>query len=429
MSVDAAALHADEVTRLQVLTIRAGRRGWSRVDARWISESWDEAIRSLESAVAAAQVSAATAGAEYGAAALAEQGLYVAPNAFVRPGGFAGVSPDGRSLYGALYSPATTAKSLIAGGMAAPDAIAAAGKRLDRIMRTLIADTSRQAAGVDLATRPTVGYVRQLVGTSCPDCVILAGRFYRWNAGFLRHPGDDCIHVPTTKAASEGYTVDPYAHFESMTEAEQDEFWGKHNAQAIRDGADIYQVYNSRRGRTKTRMFTTEGTTRRGQASAGLKRGQRRLTPEGVYRMYPKREDAIRALEEHGYLLPGGQRPGGSIRGANYEGFGQMGRGGTRRAASEAVLQAREAGVREPSNRYTMMAAERRLHDARRDWEMVLEGRNPWSAPGFGNKPDPTGSSRGSAAGSARPLTPEIAAAVEKNYRRWLRTGGEVYIR
>ena len=425
MSVDEAARHADDITRLQLLTSRAGRRAWSRVDERWISESWAEALREFEAVITAAQVRAATYGAEYGAAALAEQGLYTPPNAFVRPAGFADISPDGRPLRGLLYSPATTAKSLIAEGASTSGALAAAGGRLDRILKSILSDTSRQAAGVDLAARPRVGYVRQLVGKSCPDCLILAGRYYRWNEGFDRHPGDDCVHVPTTEAAASGVTVDPYAHFNAMSAAEQDEFWGAANAKAIRDGADIYQVHNAKRGMTKTGIFTTEGTTRRGRASLGLARGQRRLTPEGIYQMYPDRADALRALEQHGYVLPGGQLPGGSIRGANYEGFGALGKGGTARAATDAVLRARETGVRDPSVRYTMTAAERRLHDATLDWETVLAGRNPWGAPGFGTTADPTGRIR--RATSTAPLTPAVAAAVEKNYRRWAATGGQIF--
>ena len=104
-----------------------------------------------------------------------------------------------------------------------------------------------------------------------------------------------------------------------------------------------------------------------------------------------------------------------------------MGRGGTRRAASEAVQLARETGVRDPRSRYTMTAAERRLYDAERNWDEVLAGRNPYASPGFGNTPDPYGLGLNrTGAGKAAPLTPEIAAQVEKDYRRWLRTGGEI---
>src|SRR5690606_37444449 len=96
------------------------------------------------------------------------------------------------------------------------------------------------------------------------------------------------------------------------------------------------------------------------------------MTPESIYDNAARfggrtdaerREYALRELRHHGYILPEGQVPGGSLRGQR-EGFGQMGRGGTRKAASRAVVDYRETGVRDPRSRYTMTAQERRLYDA-----------------------------------------------------------------
>lgn len=387
--------------------VRAARRSWTMVDPEWISESWNEALDALTEAMSAAQVRVAAAGAEYGAAALAEQGLYVAPQGFVNPAAFgSGYAPDGRTLRGLLYSPAPAAKTLISGGVVTPEAMAAAGFRLDRIVKSVLADTARQAASIDIAARTRVGYVRCLVGKSCPDCLMLAGRYYMWNAGFLRHPGDDCVHVPTSRAAASGVTVDPYAHFNAMTREEQDEFWGAANAQAIRDGADIYQVWNARRGMTPNGLATTAGLGQGGWARHTLGESQVRLTPEGIYQRYPNRADTLRVLQEHGYILPGGQIPGGVIRGPDYIGFGALGAGGRNVGARQAVMDAWRTGVRDPNERATMTAAERRLFDATLAWEAVLDGRNPY----------------GSTA-----LTPQIAAQVERNYRRWLATRGEIF--
>jgi hypothetical protein len=75
-----------------------------------------------------------------------------------------------------------------------------------------------------------------------------------------------------------------------------------------------------------------------------------------------------------------------------------------------------------------MTAAELRLSDAERDYQMVLRGRNPWASRGFGRTPDPYGAGLNTVGGgSGAPLTPQIAAAVENNYRRWLATGGQIY--
>lgn len=431
--------------RLQVLALAAGRRSWRRVDERFLSETWQRALADLSPVVAAVQVRAAESGASYGAATLAEQGSYVAPDAFVNPAAFGGYAADGRSLDGLLYSPITTAKDLIAGGMGAAQALMQARGSLETLLRTTVADAGRQASSVDVAARRGVGYVRMLNPPSCPRCVVLAGKFFRWNTGFLRHPKCDCVHVMSTVgstqgARDEGLISDPYDYFKGLPKAQQDRLWGANPAQAIRDGADIFQVTNVKRvtsgmreaGISPGRNFTLEGVTRRGNARQGLNPGQRRMTPDFIYRQaagqpHP-REFALDLLKTHGYILPGGQNPLGSIVGQR-EGFGALGRGGTRKAASQAVLNARATGVRDGS-RYTMTEAERRLYDAKRRWEMVQQGRNPYSSPGFGSTPDPFGLGLNRVGvGPSAPLTPRIAADVERDYRRWLASGGQKFAR
>ncbi len=716
--------HVRQVGGIQTATVGAGRRTWAKVDPAHISESWAEQSQALGQVVLAAQQRAATEGSGYAAAVLAEQGTWVAPQAFVDPSALAGWAPDGRTLEGLLNSPAITAKNLIGKGFSTQDALLAAGQGLDVILSSLMADTSRQAASIDIAARDGVGWVRMVNPPCCDRCAILAGRFYRWNDGFLRHPrclpagtvvsgpqveaatrrwyegelvvirtaagqelsitgnhpvltdqgwvpahlvqegdhvvrstrlegatplvvpdeqqapalveyvrradgmvplghvptsaedfhgdgldgqvdvvladrllrhrgdtaateffqqplfsgrsghasgfdregsseqllwglmgsshcsvcgtglqgtllgghlggsdesgfgsvayrhagflqapaddvsGDavslaervlalpglvgirdvvdgerdlsprwdpatptfsaddlqaysgpgldllarlagqveldrvveveriswsghvynlstvegwysadglivsncDCIHRPATAgslaaARSEGLIQDPYEYFRSLSAAEQDRIFTRAGAQAIRDGADMGRVVNSRRGMTANGMFTSEGMGKRGFARQQLRPGQRRLTPEGLAQMYPDRAEYLAALREHGYLIPGGQDPLGSLKGAWYEGYGGLGRGGTRKAATAEVLRAQAAGVRSGS-RYTMTAAERRLYDAQTQWAAVLEGRNPW---GKG------------------PLTPQIAAAVEKNYRNQLTSAGQVF--
>lgn len=421
--------------RLQVLAVAAARRSWSRIDPQFLSETWTRALWDLTPVVSAVQVRAATAGASYGAMSLAEQGAYVAPEAFVDPAAFGGYAADGRSLTGALYSPITNVKTWIGGGYGAQQALSMGRSSLETLIRTTVADAGRQAASVDVAARKGVGYVRMLNPPSCPRCVVLAGKFFRWNTGFRRHPRCDCVHVMSTVgstqgARDEGLISDPYNYFHGLSKAEQDRMWGANSAQAIRDGADIFQVTNARRD--VHGMFTTEGTTRRGYASQGLKRGQRRMTPDAIYRQAAGQPDsrafALDLLKTHGYVLPGGQNPLGSLRG-QAEGFGVLGHGGARKAASQAVLDARATGVRDPVSRYTMTAAERRLYDAEQRWKLVQRGQNPIAPPGFGNTPDPTGWRMTYTVPSRSPLTPKIAADVENDYRRWLASGGQKFTR
>ena len=419
--------------RIQVLAVKAARRSWAKVNPSFISESWEaEVRRNLTPVIAAAQVRAAASGATYSAMTLAQQNTYSAPVAFTDPAAFGGYSSGGYPLETLLYGSAYHAKGLIADGASAPAALERTSGFLDTVVSGVIADAARQAASVDIATRPGTGYVRMLNPPSCSRCVVLAGRYYRWNAGFRRHPGCDCVHVAsrigsTDAALSEGLVDDPYAYFKSLSKAEQDRIFGKGYSDAIRDGGDIYQVVNSRRGRKGA--FTTEGTGRRGHAGSVLKPGQRRMTPDTIYRLNPNRADAIQALKDQGYILPQGQVAGGVFRGANYEGFGALGRGGTRRAASQAVLDARASGIRDPRSRYTMTAAERRLYDARQRYEIALSGRSPYTSPGFGSTPDPYGLGLNRIGASYRPVTPKELAQAELDYRRWLATNGEVFDR
>lgn len=431
----AAVKHYKQMQRFQALAVVTAMELWSEVSLTDLTGSWAAQIPLLLPVLADMQERAADAGAAYGAQTLADQGLYEAPAHFVNASAFAGLASDGRSLAGLLYSPIPHTKTLIAGGMAPQQALKQGGKFLTTVTRTQVADAGRGAAGVDTVARPRVGYIRMLNPPSCSRCSVLAGRFYRWNTGFRRHPRCDCIHVQTTavKAAStEGLIHDPYEYFKSLSPAEQDKAYTKAGAQAIRDGSDIFQVVNSRRGMTYAgessdgtfrgqslkRAFTTEGTSKRGnfRAISGDATRGRRLTPEAIYELNGNNRSAVLAdLEKYGYILPGGQNPLGSITGQR-EGYGALGHGGSYEAARKRVEDAIAYG-RDPKVRATMTEAERRLFDAKARWELVQQGINPYSAPSMTPRAKVMGS----------PLTPQIAAQVEKDYRRWVATGGQVF--
>ena len=112
-------------------------------------------------------------------------------------------------------------------------------------------------------------------------------------------------------------TFDPQAYFGSLPEAEQNRVFTRAGAQAIRDGADIGQVVNARRGMRTTTSYgrrvrtTTVGAPRRGSRHTSFTRAQRadggtpspvRLMPEQIYADAKDREDAIRLLGRFGYL-------------------------------------------------------------------------------------------------------------------------------
>ena len=390
---ETAVKHYRAMSRLQRSARAAAAVAWSSLSAAYLSESWDSVSPALERAVSRLQLDAATRGAGYGARALADQGLYEAPEAWVDPSSLAGVSSRGASLGAALYSAIPHTKDLIAGGMPERVALARGREVLQMSAAAQVADAGRTAAGLDTFARPRVGYVRMLNPPSCSRCSVLAGRFYRNNEGFQRHPRCDCVHVPTTRteaAESEGLVHDPYAYFESLSESAQDKTFGKAQAQAIRDGADLFQVVNARRGMSYAGVsadgsrrgqkvasdFTREGATRRALWGGANPKGKR-LTPDAIYAQGLPREATLDLLAKHGYLLPQGQVAEGAIRGA---------------------------GPVVP--RSDLTAAEKRLQTARLRWEAVQDGRNPHG--------------RG-------PLTPEVAARVEADYRRWLASNGQIH--
>src|SRR5690606_6627480 len=107
------------------------------------------------------------------------------------------------------------------------------------------------------AHRQASGYVRMVNPPCCPRCAILAGRWYRWSAGFQRHPRCDCVHIPSRESVAGDLRTDPEALFREgkirgLTEAE---------TQAIRDGADMARVVNVKRSGIYTaggRRYTRE---------------------------------------------------------------------------------------------------------------------------------------------------------------------------
>lgn len=335
--------------RLITAVVADARRLWRQVDVADLDGWFRQYGPRLVVMLAAAQLAAARAADGYVTDTLEAQGIDPDPLGHVAAAAFSGLASDGRTLDGLLLSPVLTVKEAIGQGARPRLAVARGWAHLDMILSTQVADAGRTADGAALAARPRVGgYVRMLQGKSCSRCVILAGRWYRWNAGFDRHPRCDCIHIPAAEDQAGDLRTDPRQYFDSLTEAEQDRAFTKAGAQAIRDGADMNQVVNARRGarglntaagrRTREEaralrdgrdrgsmqtervygrdaFITTEGTTSRGIAGrrlADLQKidGQRyrrsrtpRLMPEQIYRDATSREDAIRLLRRFGYII------------------------------------------------------------------------------------------------------------------------------
>lgn len=310
----------DHYERQQRLTaaalVAARRRGWR--DARGVA-----------GVVAAFQILAAEDAARSIGPMLAEQDLPDEPLAQVLPRSVAGTASDGRSLVGLLDQ-------------------AASPEALGLMVVTQIQDAARAAGAIGVGIRRDMGYVRMLNPPSCSRCAVLAGKFYRWNDGFLRHPRCDCRHVPSRENVAGDLTTDPDAYFHSLSPAEQNRIFTKAGAESVRLGADLGQVVNARRvtagmryaqgSKTTTRVirgeeftvnvktatarrnvagepdsrgqFTTEGSTVRGlaaQQQKALRRSggpnQARLMPETILTAAEDQADAVRLLRLHGYVI------------------------------------------------------------------------------------------------------------------------------
>lgn len=191
--------------------------------------------------------------------------------------------------------------------------------RIDRVVSTLVADAARSASSVSMATRPKVyGYVRVVSTPCCSRCAILAGREYRWDADFPRHPQCDCSELPIEHPGSE-FLTDPEelvdgGHVRGLSKADMD---------AYHDGADLSQLVNAKNGGLQRVNFgpgrtvttTNAGTSSRGVAGRSLgdlqkQDGSRyrvssrmRLTPDSIYKVADgDRATALRLLKRHGYI-------------------------------------------------------------------------------------------------------------------------------
>lgn len=245
-------------------------------------QTWPAVAQRLHLTVSAAQYGSAQAASLYVPKVLAQTNQVNDPDGQIDPSAFAGFASDGRQLDSLLYGAVTQAKTAVAGGATAEQGLQSGRAWLDMAVQTLVADAGRSAVSAGIASRRQVGgWVRMLNPPSCSRCAVLAGKWFKWNAGFRRHPRCDCVHIPASESISGDLRVNPQALFQ----ANQVTGLSVAQTKALNDGADMAKVVNATRG-----MSTT-----------AISRGGR-LTPEGIYRRADSRDDAIRLLKQHGYL-------------------------------------------------------------------------------------------------------------------------------
>lgn len=300
--------------------------------------TWETTWRStvgpqMAEVVTAGQEAAAAQSSTYMLSVLTELGIPAKAPTDLVPAAFGGIAGDGRPVDSLLYGAViTAAKAQYEPQMAdlqpaqiEESALASAEAWIEETARTLMADAARAAEVTALTQRPWVeGWVRMVEPGACSRCVVLAGKFYLYNAGFERHPNCLCHHIPASENIAHDLYTNPQAYFDHLSKAEQDRVFTNAGAEAIRLGADISQVVNARRGMhtaqqnprgwipkgrlQAVKMFgrdvfvTTEGVTKHGVY--GKRRGVKpvRLMPESILSLATDRADAIRLLRVYGYI-------------------------------------------------------------------------------------------------------------------------------
>lgn len=279
---------------------------------------------SIVTAVAQGQFTIADAAQAYIAASMVAQGGEATAQAALNAAAFAGIAPDGGSLQTLLFLPAIGVRTRLAAGYTPVESMLGGLVDMARYASTSIADAGRSADQTGMtADRQCVAYTRVVNLPACSRCIILSGQQYSTSEGFLRHPNCDCQVVPLRDAEWRGVPT-PEALFQQLTPEQQNKAFTVAGAKAIREGADIGQVVNARRGMSVAHVHgrdlqvTSEGTTRRGVYGRQLRRaggnfarfpGERyarsttpRLMPEEIFRIADDRDEQLRLLRRYGYL-------------------------------------------------------------------------------------------------------------------------------
>lgn len=284
---------------------------WAALADHWWGLRWESfqddfvaGLPDMVDLVARAQAEAAGFGAEFANGQVGGQ-------VRVRPEAIAGSASDGRSLAGLLVRPMVRTFTAASLGASAPSAMNFGSEAFQRIASTQVEDAARAGEQAAMGGNDEVrGYLRLVEPKACGRCIILAGRFYRWNEGFDRHPSCRCTHKPITGGWTDA-DQDPRQLFDAMDPADQERAFTKAGAEAIRLGADPARVVNARRGMsTATSPAGRQVLTRRsvlGQkvfTTSVLAKGRGiRLMPESILELATDHVDAVRLLREHQYIL------------------------------------------------------------------------------------------------------------------------------
>jgi len=291
--------HQEARAALADTTARAVLAEWAKVKPESVARDWAALLPRVTAFVQAGQLHAAEGSHTFMRELLGDEAKE-APQ--VVPEQFASQTPDGRDAMGLLARAAPNAISAQRRGFSPRAAMARAAAFLDMAVRTVVADTGRQADQVAMVGNLGVtAYIRVVELPACARCIILAGREYGVSNGFLRHPRCDCTMEPVTRKHTPR-PLSPEDLIDKMPAAQRRKVLGEAGAKAVADGARLSSVVNARKSMAQVEMFgkrvqvTYVGTGSRKNPKPP------RLMPEEIYRQAESREHAIRLLYKNGFL-------------------------------------------------------------------------------------------------------------------------------
>lgn len=292
--------HQEARAALAEATARSVLAEWSKVRPESVARDWARLLPGVTAYVQAGQLHAAEGSHTFLRELL---GPEAADAPEIDPAQFASQAPDGRDVMGVLARSAPAAIRAQRRGFSPRAAMARGAAFLDMVVRTVVADTGRQAdQAAMVANKGVRAYVRVVELPACSRCIILAGREYGVSSGFLRHPRCDCTMEPVTRK-NRPMPLLAEDLFESMSPAQRRKTFGEAGAKAIQDGARVSSVVNARKSMDRVEMFgKTVQVTYTGTGSRRKKRPPR-LMPEEIYRLAgDDRDHAIRLLYKNGFL-------------------------------------------------------------------------------------------------------------------------------
>lgn len=310
---------ADENLRLLTEIAAACARSAMRAfdDVGDSLDLWSDVSPGVVAAIQSGRSAALEATTGYVPRAIAEQGDDIGrATSEVSLDGILATAPDGRTIPGLVDQAAVRARTDMSRGASFADAIADARAWVGKAALETVRETATDLRTLDMIRHPEVrGYIRHLALPACRLCIPLAGRFYAWNAGFRRHFGCDCVHVPVTSVtAGDKLRTDPRAYWDSMTPAQKVEVAGAETAKAIDEhGVDLIRALNTKNRTKKKRLFDgnlidfeseTVEETRRRTLRMLRSDGARPSVEDIVKASGDDRERATAWLTEAGYLRP-----------------------------------------------------------------------------------------------------------------------------